>query len=170
MSSAVLSLGSNLGDRLGHLKKAAQALGSVVTASSSVYETPPWGDSDQPAYFNAVLVVSQPGADAREWLRRAQSLEQAAGRVRDPARRYGPRSLDVDVITVWDDTGEPIRSEHPDLILPHPRAHQRAFVLVPWAEVEPDGVLPGHGPIVDLLQSPEVAPDVPEIVRVAPPL
>ena len=128
MSRAVLGIGSNLGDRLAHLRSVVEALGPV--AVSSVYETAPWGGVEQQDYLNAVIVVEDPDTDAYGWLARAHALEAAAGRVREV--RWGPRTLDVDVIDV-----DGIISDDPVLTLPHPRAHERAFVLVPWAEVDP---------------------------------
>lgn len=160
MSRAVLSLGSNLGDRAGHLRGAVAALRNWLLAVSPVYETPPWGDPDQPAYLNAAVLVADPEAAARDWLTRAREIEAAAARVRDPRRRFGPRSLDVDVIAVWADDGTPIESDDPELTLPHPRAYQRAFVLRPWLDIEPHGQLPGHGRLADLLSAPPVASDL----------
>jgi 2-amino-4-hydroxy-6-hydroxymethyldihydropteridine diphosphokinase len=160
MSRAVLSLGSNLGDRVAHLRAAVAGLSDVLLLASGVYETPPWGDSDQPAYLNAAVLVARDGEPARGWLARAHALEQAAGRVRDPDRRFGPRTLDVDVVAVWGDDGEPVLSDDPELTLPHPRAHLRAFVLRPWIDLEPYGRLPGHGWLSDLLQAEPVAADV----------
>ncbi|MGC7099246.1 2-amino-4-hydroxy-6-hydroxymethyldihydropteridine diphosphokinase [Amycolatopsis lurida] len=142
MSRAVLSLGSNLGDRLGFLNSVVTALRPV--AVSSVYETKPWGVEDQPDFLNAVCVVDDPVRDHWAWLRAGQELERAAGRVRE--QRWGPRTLDVDVVTVDD-----VRSDDPELLLPHPGTPERASVLIPWLEIEPDAVLPGHGPIADLL-------------------
>lgn len=155
----MLSLGSNLGDRLAHLRAAVAALRPVLVAVSGVYETPPWGDPDQPSYLNAVAVVDDPAADARGWLDRARAIETAEGRVRDPERQFGPRTLDVDVITVADAAGRPVTSDDPELTLPHPRAHLRAFVLRPWADLEPAGELPGHGRLVDLLAAEPAATD-----------
>lgn len=160
MTRAVLSVGSNLGDRAGHLRLAVRAFADVLVKASAVYETPPWGDPDQPAYLNAALLVSDPAAEPRDWLDRAQAAEEAAGRRRDPARRFGPRTLDVDVIAVWRDDGEPVVSDDPRLTLPHPRAQLRAFVLRPWLDVEPDGVLPGRGAVSELLAAPSVAADL----------
>ena len=160
MTRAVLSLGSNLGDRLAHLRAAVARFGEDVVAVSGVYETPPWGDAAQPSYLNAVLIVADRGATPRDWLERARAGESAGGRVRDPQRRFGPRTLDVDVIAVQDASGAPVISDDPELTLPHPRAHLRAFVLRPWLDVEPDAVLPGHGPIRALLATPEVAADL----------
>ena len=133
MSRAVLSIGSNLGDRLAHLRSVVAALHPV--AVSSVYETAPWGGVDQDDYLNAVVVVEDDSTDAYGWLRKARELEDAAGRVRDV--RWGPRTLDVDVIDV-----DGIVSDDPGLTLPHPRAYERAFVLLPWAEVDPRAPLP----------------------------
>lgn len=149
MTRAVLSLGANLGDRAATLRDAVGALkDDGLVARSTLYETPPWGPVEQPPYLNAVVVVSGP-RDAAGWLARAHELEQAAGRTREV--RWGPRTLDVDVITVTEDDGTPVLSDDPDLTLPHPRAHERAFVLVPWATLEPAAVLPGHGRVADLL-------------------
>ncbi|BCB80341.1 hypothetical protein Pflav_067510 [Phytohabitans flavus] len=120
MTRALLSLGSNLGDRIGHLKAAVRDLDGVLLVASGVYETPPWGDDDQPPYLNAALLVQDAAATPRDWLDRARALEEKAGRVRDPDRQFGPRTLDVDVIAVWSDEGEPVTSDDPELTLPHP--------------------------------------------------
>ncbi|GIF07768.1 2-amino-4-hydroxy-6-hydroxymethyldihydropteridine diphosphokinase [Actinoplanes siamensis] len=160
MSRAVLSIGSNLGDRLAHLRAAVTLLGGSARQVSGVYETPPWGDPDQPAYLNAVVIAQDPAATAHDWLERARACETAEGRERDPARRFGPRTLDVDVITVWDADGRPVFRDDPELTLPHPRAHLRAFVLRPWLDLRPDGALPGHGPLAALLAAPGLAADV----------
>ncbi|SDT75407.1 2-amino-4-hydroxy-6-hydroxymethyldihydropteridine diphosphokinase [Actinoplanes derwentensis] len=159
MTRAVLSLGGNLGDRLANLRAAVRELGPGVVQVSGVYETPPWGDSAQPAYLNAVVLMDDPTATARDWLTRARACETAGGRVRDPERRFGPRTLDVDVIAVWAD-GVPVIDDDPELTLPHPRAHLRAFVLSPWHAMCPDAELPGHGPVAALLDTPGVAADV----------
>lgn len=149
MSRAVLSLGANLGDRAGALRTALTALkNDGLVARSTLYETPPWGPVDQPPYLNAIAVVRGP-RDAAGWLDRAHELEQAAGRTRDV--RFGPRTLDVDVVTVIEDDGTPVLSDDPALTLPHPRAHERAFVLVPWLALDPGAVLPGHGRVADLV-------------------
>ncbi|GGS16764.1 2-amino-4-hydroxy-6-hydroxymethyldihydropteridine diphosphokinase [Actinokineospora fastidiosa] len=144
MSRAVLSLGSNLGDRAAHLRAAVAGFADVLVAVSPVYETAPWGVTDQPDFLNAVLIVSDEDADEWTWLRRGQALEQAAGRVRE--QRWGPRTLDVDVVTV-----DGVRSDHPDLLLPHPGTAERATVLIPWLDVEPDAVVPGRGSARELL-------------------
>lgn len=160
MTRALLSLGSNQGDRYGHLRAAVDGLGDRVVLTSGVYETPPWGDTDQPAYLNAVVLAVDPAATARDWLALARAAETAAGRTRDPQRRYGPRTLDVDVIAVWTDDDAPVTSDDPELTLPHPRAYQRAFVLKPWLDIQPYARLPGHGWVTDLLTAPEPAADV----------
>lgn len=154
MTTAVLSLGSNLGDRAAHLRAAVAGLADVLLVVSGVYQTPPWGDPDQPAYLNAAALVADDSDDPYRWLSRCRVLEDAAGRVRDPQRRFGPRTLDVDVITVWARDGEPIVLTDPELTLPHPRAHERAFVLRPWIDIQPYGQLAGHGWLTDLLQTP----------------
>ncbi|MFN2496269.1 MAG: 2-amino-4-hydroxy-6-hydroxymethyldihydropteridine diphosphokinase [Pseudonocardiaceae bacterium] len=144
MSAAVLSIGSNVGDRLGYLRGCVVMLGDAVRAASPVYETAPWGDVVQDEFLNAVLLVEDPHADAAEWLRRGQRCEAAAARAREV--RWGPRTLDVDVIDV-----DQTHRDDPGLTLPHPRAHQRAFVLVPWLDVQPGAVLPGCGAVAQLV-------------------
>jgi len=148
MSRATLSIGSNLGDRRGHLQAAVDGLADVLVAASPVYETAAWGPVEQDDYLNAVLVVEGAGDDPAGWLRRVRELERAAGRERSV--RWGPRTLDVDVVSVVRRDGEVVRSDDAELTLPHPRAHERAFVLVPWADVEPAAVLPGHGVVAEL--------------------
>lgn len=136
MTGAVLSIGSNQGDRLAALQGAVTRFDPWLTACSPVYETPPWGPVPQGPYLNAVLLVADPAAQPEDWLDRAWAAEQAAGRTRE--LRWGPRSLDVDVISV-----DEMRSSDPALTLPHPRAAQRAFVLVPWLAVDPRALLAG---------------------------
>jgi 2-amino-4-hydroxy-6-hydroxymethyldihydropteridine diphosphokinase len=160
VTRAVLSVGSNLGDRAAYLRFAVRAFADVLVTASGAYETPPWGDPDQPAYLNAALLVSDPTAEPRDWLDRAWAAEDAAGRRRDPARPFGPRTLDVDVIAVWRENGEPVVSDDHQLTLPHPRAHLRAFVLRPWLDIDPDGALPGRGRVSELLAAEPAAADL----------
>ncbi|MGK5110620.1 MULTISPECIES: 2-amino-4-hydroxy-6-hydroxymethyldihydropteridine diphosphokinase [unclassified Geodermatophilus] len=150
MTRAVLSLGANLGDRAGALRGAITALGDdgVLVARSTLYETPPWGPVEQRPYLNAVVIVRGP-VDAAGWLARAHELEQAAGRTREV--RWGARTLDVDVVAVTGEDGQPVLSDDPVLTLPHPRAHERAFVLVPWLSLDPTAALPGRGRVADLV-------------------
>jgi 2-amino-4-hydroxy-6-hydroxymethyldihydropteridine diphosphokinase len=151
MSVAALSIGSNLGDRYANLMSVVDGLGGVggaVRAASPIYETAAWGPIEQDDYLNAVLVVGAEGVDAHGWLDWAHRLERAAGRQREV--RWGPRTLDVDVLTVLRDDGSTCESDDPELTLPHPRAHERAFVLVPWADVDSAAVLPGHGTVAEL--------------------
>ncbi|MEV0947434.1 2-amino-4-hydroxy-6-hydroxymethyldihydropteridine diphosphokinase [Rhodococcus sp. NPDC049939] len=140
MSRAVLSIGSNVGDSLAHLQSVVDGLGDRVLAISPVYATAPWGGVEQQDFLNAVLVVDDPALDCFGWLRRGQQLEAEADRVRSV--RWGPRTLDVDIVTC-----DQVRSDDPELTLPHPRAHERAFVLVPWLDVEPDAMLPVEGKV-----------------------
>ena len=162
MSRAVLSLGANLGDRAATLRAAITALaGDGLVARSTLYETPPWGPVEQPPYLNAVVVV-RGDRDAAGWLARAHELEQAAGRTREV--RWGARTLDVDVVTVTADDGAPVLSADPQLTLPHPRAAERAFVLVPWLALDPAAELPGHGRVADLVAALPPA-DVAGVVR-----
>ncbi|MFD1539075.1 2-amino-4-hydroxy-6-hydroxymethyldihydropteridine diphosphokinase [Nonomuraea guangzhouensis] len=146
--NVVLSLGSNLGRRFQTLQGAIDTLfdapGLSFVAASPVYETDPvGGPAGQRPFLNAI-VVAETTLQPRALLERAQSVENAFGRERK--ERWGPRTLDIDLITV----GGTI-SDDPDLTLPHPLAHERAFVLVPWSEVDPAGVLPGQGQVADLL-------------------
>jgi len=162
VSRAVLSLGANLGDRAGTLRAAITALADDgLVARSVLYETPPWGPVEQPPYLNAVVVV-RGDRDAAGWLARAHELEQAAGRTREV--RWGARTLDVDVVTVTADDGTPVFSADPQLTLPHPRAAERAFVLVPWLSLEPTAELPGAGKVADLVAA-LPADDVAAVVR-----
>lgn len=144
---AVIALGSNLGDRLQELQRAVDALaatpGLALTAVSPVYETAPVGGPEQPDYLNAV-VLAQTSRPAADLLARAHAIEAAAQRTR--AERWGPRTLDVDIIAY----GEELSSD-PALTLPHPRAQERAFVLAPWHDADPGAVLPGRGRVAALL-------------------
>src|SRR3954471_22772570 len=149
VTRAVLSLGGNLGDRAGTLRTALVALKEHgLVARSMLYETPPWGPVEQPPYLNAIAVV-RGDRDAAGWLALAHELETAAGRTREV--RWGARTLDVDVVTVTADDGTPVLSDDPTLTLPHPRAAERAFVLVPWLSLDPAATLPGHGAVDDLI-------------------
>ncbi len=139
----MLSLGSNIGDRLTHLQSAIDALRPCMVAVSDVYETAAFGTEPQDPYLNAV-VLAVADDEPRDWLTRAGAIEAAAGRRRD--RRWGPRTLDVDVIDV-----DAVVMDDPELTLPHPRAHERAFVLVPWLDVDPQARLPAGG-VRDLLR------------------
>lgn len=138
MTRAVLSIGSNLGDRLGHLRSVVDGLGEAVIAVSPVYETDPWGGVDQGPFLNAVVIADDAARDALDWLRRGQALERDADRVRET--HWGPRTLDVDVIACRD--GEVEVTHHDDVLtVPHPYAHQRAFVLVPWLAADAEATL-----------------------------
>ncbi|MDQ0776434.1 2-amino-4-hydroxy-6-hydroxymethyldihydropteridine diphosphokinase [Streptomyces aurantiacus] len=148
---AVIALGSNLGNRLETLQGAIDALedtpGVRVKAVSPVYETEPWGvrPDSQPSYFNAVIVL-RTTLPPSSLLERAHAVEEAFHRVRD--ERWGPRTIDVDIVAYADEV-----SDDPTLTLPHPRAHERAFVLAPWNDVEPEAQLPGHGLVAQLLDA-----------------
>ncbi|MDP7706516.1 MULTISPECIES: 2-amino-4-hydroxy-6-hydroxymethyldihydropteridine diphosphokinase [unclassified Mycobacterium] len=146
MTQVVLSIGSNMGDRLAHLQSVVDGLGDAVRAVSPVYETDPWGGVDQEPFLNAVLIAEDPARDPHDWLRRAHEIEQAAGRVREV--RWGPRTLDVDLIACYGAHGQ-LTLDDPELTLPHPRAHLRAFVLVPWLDVDPAAEL--SRPVRELL-------------------
>lgn len=129
MTRAFLSLGSNLGDRLDHLQTAVSSMPDVV-AVSPVYETDPVGGPDQGAYLNIVVELDT-HLGARDLLGLCQQLETAAARVREV--RWGPRTLDVDVLLVGDEV-----VDEPDLQVPHPRMRDRRFVLAPLRDIAPD--------------------------------
>jgi 2-amino-4-hydroxy-6-hydroxymethyldihydropteridine diphosphokinase len=137
MTRVVLSVGSNLGDRLARLQSVVDGLREAMVAVSPVYETDPWGRVEQAPFLNAVLIADDPACDGQAWLHRAQELEREAGRVR--GERWGPRTLDVDLIACYGETE--VIAREPHLTLPHPLAHLRAFVLVPWLAIEPDAQL-----------------------------
>lgn len=131
-SRAVLSIGSNLGDRLAHLQGALDLLegsGIHVVAVSSVYETAPVGGVEQDDFLNAVAIV-EADLSPLDLLARCQEIEAAHERVRDV--RWGPRTLDVDIVSI-----DGVHMDDERLTLPHPRAHERAFVCIPWLEVDP---------------------------------
>ncbi|HEX5616416.1 MAG TPA: 2-amino-4-hydroxy-6-hydroxymethyldihydropteridine diphosphokinase [Acidimicrobiia bacterium] len=137
MTRAYLALGSNLGDRAAHLQDAVTALAALteherveVVAVSAVYETEPVGGPEQGPYLNAVVAL-ETDRSPHDLLAIAQQLETRAGRVRE--ERWGPRTLDVDVLLVGDE-----RVDTDDLVVPHPRLWERAFVLAPLADVAPD--------------------------------
>jgi 2-amino-4-hydroxy-6-hydroxymethyldihydropteridine diphosphokinase len=143
MTRAALALGANIGDPRVTLREALAGLAANpavrVDGVSSLWRTAAVGGPEQPDYLNAVVLVD---TDLDGWalLALAHELEEVAGRVREV--RWGPRTLDVDLLAVGDE-----RREDPELTLPHPRAHERSFVLEPWAEVDPGFVLvPASGP------------------------
>ncbi|MGH3094965.1 MAG: 2-amino-4-hydroxy-6-hydroxymethyldihydropteridine diphosphokinase [Streptosporangiales bacterium] len=145
---AVIAFGSNLGDRLAYVQGGVDALldtpGTTYVTQSTVYETDPMGGpEDQPAFLNAIVVVDTV-LTPRALLERAHAIEEAFERAR--LEHWGPRTLDVDVIAVGDHA-----VDEPDLTVPHKMAHERAFVLVPWLDADPDAQLIGHGRVTDLL-------------------
>jgi 2-amino-4-hydroxy-6-hydroxymethyldihydropteridine diphosphokinase len=144
----VLAIGSNLGERLNNLQGAVNSLIDTpevwVTAVSPVYETEPVGAPEGSRDFLNAVVLADTTLSARTLLERALAIEDAYNRERgEPG---APRTLDVDLIVVGDR-----RAADADLVLPHPRAHERAFVLAPWSDVEPDAELIDHGPVAELL-------------------
>lgn len=151
LRKVVYSIGSNLGDRFGNLQGAVDALSDtpdvIVVDVSSVYETEPiGGPADNPRFLNMV-VVAETTLDPRTLVERAFAIEDAYGRQRN-GERWGPRTLDVDLIMVGS-----TEIDQEDLRLPHPLASERGFVLVPWYEIDPSAELPGKGKIADLVKS-----------------
>ena len=141
--TAVLSIGSNMEDSRELLDSVYRDFAGKgqLRAASSIYRTPAWGVEDQPDFLNAILLV-EVDQTPLELLHRGQELENAAGRVR--VQKWGPRTLDVDIVAAWDSDATEITSDTEELRLPHPHAHQRAFVLQPWLEINPDAVLGGQ--------------------------
>jgi len=149
-TKAYLALGSNLGDRLERLREAVRLLEEIegvdVVRSSRVYETDPVGPP-QPAYLNAVIEV-ETSRSPLELLEACRAVEDALGRIR--GERWGPRTIDVDVLTFDEQT-----VDEPDLQIPHPRMHERGFVLVPLGELDDDPMLPGGRTLSNLRISPD---------------
>ena len=147
ISKVVLSLGSNMGDSPSILQEAVDYLADtpdlILVDVSPVYQTKPFGDvQDQDDFLNLV-VVAESTLEPLTILDRAQAIEENFGRTRE--QRHGPRTLDIDIIMV----GKRISEDN--IELPHPAAHERAFVLVPWHDIDPNGEIAGHGRIADLL-------------------
>lgn len=166
---AVLSLGANLGDAPATLQTAVHALDLhpriTVLAGSPIYVTVPVGGVEQPDFHNAAVLV-ETTLPPRELLAVCQGIEVSAGRTREV--RWGPRTLDLDLIAAVDaTTGAALRSADPVLTLPHPRAHERAFVLAPWSDLDPDATLEtaaGPQPVRTLLDR---LPDADDVRRTA---
>lgn len=161
--TAFLGIGSNLGDRLDSLQRAVDLLGDeagiTLTRCSRVWETDPVGGPPQPDFLN-VVVRAQVDLLPLDLLAACQRVEAALGRVREV--RWGPRTVDIDVLLIADRA-----IDEPELVVPHPRLHERAFVLMPLLELEPDPVLPDGTRLVDV----RLGPDAAGGVRVfAPPL
>jgi 2-amino-4-hydroxy-6-hydroxymethyldihydropteridine diphosphokinase len=142
MPDAIIALGGNVGDVRATFGKAiANICGmaqAALLARSSDYATPPWGEADQPRFFNACIEIDT-GLDPHALLFVLHKVEQKFGRNRAKEQRWGPRALDLDLIA-YDD----VRIDKPELTLPHPRLFERAFVLVPLAEIVPDRLIAGR--------------------------
>ena len=144
---AVVAAGSNLGDRAATLARGLSLIAVhpqvTVTAVSPVYETKPVGGPAQDDFLNVVALVDT-DLSALGLLGLLHVAEAACDRER--REHWGPRTLDLDLVAYGD-----LKSDDPQVLLPHPRAHERAFVLRPWLDVDPDAAIPGHGPVADLL-------------------
>jgi 2-amino-4-hydroxy-6-hydroxymethyldihydropteridine diphosphokinase len=147
MTLAWIGLGANLGDAAVTVGAAIAALDGLpdtrLRQASRLYATPAWGNEDQPPFVNAVAAV-ETTLPADTLLQAMLALEQRSGRVRDPAVHWGPRALDLDLLLY----GAQVLDQ-PGLQVPHPYLHERAFVLVPLAEIAPDLAIPGHGRVRD---------------------
>lgn len=141
-AEALIALGGNMGDVRATFERAIAMLcaGDVIrlVARSSDYRTPPWGVTDQPAFINAVIIVAT-SLTPQALLGRAQEIELALGRDRANERRWGPRPIDIDILTY-----DEVTLREPDLTLPHPHLFERAFVLLPLAEIAPDRIIAGR--------------------------
>jgi 2-amino-4-hydroxy-6-hydroxymethyldihydropteridine diphosphokinase len=139
MTRVYLALGGNLGDVAAEFAHVLQALASsdgvTIATTSRVYRTAPWGVTDQPDFLNMAAAIDT-SLTARALLQLCLRIETSSGRVRN--ERWGPRNIDIDVIAYGDET-----IHEPDLTIPHPRAHERAFVLAPLAEIAGDLALAG---------------------------
>jgi 2-amino-4-hydroxy-6-hydroxymethyldihydropteridine diphosphokinase len=142
MASALIALGGNVGDVRATFKSAIADICStaqaVLLARSSDYATPPWGDEQQARFINACIEI-ETGLAPLPLLSALQRIERVFGRDRSRERRWGPRTLDLDLIA-YDD----VSMDQPELTLPHPRAFERAFVLVPLSEITPDRRIAGR--------------------------
>jgi len=149
MTRAYVGLGSNQGDSQLQLERALDALARLVRTSviecSPFYRTAPVGDPDQPEFINAVVALETALAPL-ELLHGMQHIENELGRKRDPSRRWGPRTIDLDLLLFGDAV-----VQHPDLFVPHPRMRTRAFVLKPLADIAPRMNIPGMGNVAELL-------------------
>ena len=142
MTLAYVGVGSNLGDREATISAAVEALPGVV-AVSRLRETDPVGVTDQPAFLNGAVVLDT-DLSARELLERLLAVERALGRER--GERWGPRTIDLDLLLFGEET-----IDEPGLTVPHPRLHERRFALEPLAELDPELLVPGRGQVKDLL-------------------
>lgn len=140
----VVALGSNLGNRGSKLEFAISEIGSFATvvAVSKFLETDPVGGPEQPQYLNAVAIIESE-LEPIKFLEKLNEIENAAGRTREV--RWGARTLDLDIITAED-----VVQDDPILTLPHPRAHERGFVLQPWLEIDADATIPGMGRVDEI--------------------
>lgn len=140
---AFVGLGGNLGDAAATLREALDALCRLprtrLLRASRLYRTPAWGVRDQPDFVNAVAML-RTALDARALLDALLGIERAHGRSRETASRWGPRTLDLDLLLYGDAT-----IDAPGLRVPHPHLHERAFVLLPLVEIAPDVRIPGIG-------------------------
>lgn len=149
MVLACIGLGANLGDAPSALRQALAALAALpdtrLRAASRLYRTPAWGREDQPDFVNAAASL-ETGLAAEPLLDQLLDIEQRFGRIRLPGERWGPRTLDLDLLLYG---GQRIAS--PRLQVPHPHLHERAFALLPLAEIAPEAAIPGHGTVKSVL-------------------
>jgi 2-amino-4-hydroxy-6-hydroxymethyldihydropteridine diphosphokinase len=142
VTAVFVGLGANLGDREDSIRRAAELIGA--RRLSAIRETEPWGVVDQPRFLNAVAEL-ETDLPAPELLARLLEVERELGRVRS-GQRWGPRAIDLDLLLYGSET-----IDEPGLTVPHPRLHERLFVLEPLADLAPDLVLPGRGRVSSLL-------------------
>lgn len=143
MTRAYVGLGANLGHREATIRRAAAMIGAARL--STLRETEPWGYADQPAFLNAAAEVDTE-LGARGLLDRLLDVERELGREREAGPRYGPRTIDLDLLLYGEET-----IDEPGLTVPHPRLHERRFALEPLVELDPALVVPGRGTVEELL-------------------
>lgn len=145
---AFVGLGANLGEPVASVREALRELDALpdtrLLRASRLYRSRAWGVRVQPDFVNAVAML-ETALSARDLLDQLLAIERAHGRERDPATRWGPRTLDLDLLLHGD-----ARIDEPGLQLPHPHLHERAFALLPLAEIAPDAMVPGHGRVREL--------------------
>jgi len=148
---AYVGLGANLGDREATIRRAVELVGELdsvaVVGVSSLRETEPWGPVEQPRYLNGAVAV-ETDLPPRELLEALLDVERRLGRARDDEERWGPRTIDLDLLLYGD-----LVLDEPGLDVPHPRLHERKFALEPLAELAPDALVPGRGTVAELLRA-----------------
>ena len=133
MTYIVISIGSNFGNRIASLQYAVNELGNSVCNLSPVFETTPWGESKQELFLNAIVIANNPNLNSYDWLKEGKRIERESGRKKN--KRWGLRTLDVDLIVSYNINRKMLCCDTKNLVLPHLLTHMRAFVLIPWLAI-----------------------------------